>query len=401
MPQVKPENIESFARIKVIGIGGSGNNSIGRMIEADIKGVEFVAINTDAQQLHYSKAASKIHIGKNLTRGLGAGMNPEIGRQAAEESREEIYEVVKDTDMVFVTCGLGGGTGTGAAPIVAEAARDAGVLTVAIVTRPFSFEGDRRGKIALQGLANLSDKVDTLLTIPNDRIFNIIDENTPLTNAFGIVDDVLRQAVQGISDLITLPGIINLDFADVRAIMQNAGVAMMGVGVSSGDDRAIEAAKAAINSPLLELSIDGARGVLFNVSGNESEDVKLAEVNRAAKAITESIDSDAKVIFGTSHDPSLNKGEFKVTVIATGFDQEKQERMQTAPNMDEEPYEPSYSGEDSPTDTPETPTEDTSEPQEDLNFNINPIESEEESEFEIPAFIRKKIKKVDETEEVE
>ncbi|MDP3957304.1 MAG: cell division protein FtsZ [bacterium] len=317
MAEIKPD-IETFAKIKVVGVGGSGGNGITRMIDAKIKGVEFVAINTDAQALHNSKAQEKIHIGKNLTKGLGAGMNPEIGRQAAEENRDEIQEVLKGADMVFVTCGLGGGTGSGAAPIVAETAKELGALTVGVVTKPFAFEGSQRRAIADEALENLKDRVDTLITIPNDKLLTIIDRKTTLVNAFRIVDDVLRQGVQGISDLITKPGIVNVDFADVRAIMEDSGSALMGIGIASGDNRAVEAAKAAINSPLLELSIDGAKGVLFNISG--SSDLTMLEINEAASIITENIDPNAKVIFGAVTDDQIRKGEIQITVVATGFD---------------------------------------------------------------------------------
>ncbi|MCA9364775.1 MAG: cell division protein FtsZ [Candidatus Moranbacteria bacterium] len=317
MAEIKPD-IETFARIKVVGVGGSGSNAISRMFDANLKGVEYVAINTDSQALHHSKAAEKVHIGKNLTKGLGAGMNPEVGRQAAEENRDEIQEVLKGADMVFVTCGMGGGTGTGAAPIVAETAKELGALTVGIVTKPFSFEGAQRRRLADEGLAQLKDRVDTLITIHNDRLLTIIDRKTTLINAFRIVDDVLRQGVQGISDLITKPGIVNVDFADVRAVMEDSGSALMGIGVASGENRALEAARAAINSPLLELSIDGARGVLFNVTG--SSDVTMLEINEAANIITELIDPNAKVIFGAVSDDQVRKGEICITVVATGFD---------------------------------------------------------------------------------
>lgn len=320
MAEIKPP-VETFARIKVVGVGGSGGHGISRMIETKLKGVEFVAINTDAQDLHQNRAQEKVHIGKNLTKGLGAGMNPDVGRQAAEENREEIQEVLKGADMVFVTCGLGGGTGTGAAPIVAETAKELGALTVAVVTRPFSFEGAQRRAIADEGLENLKERVDTLITIPNDKLLQIIDKKTTLINSFKIVDDVLRQGVQGISDLITKPGIVNVDFADVKAIMSNSGSALMGIGLGSGENRAAEAARAAINSPLLELSIDGAKGVLFNVSG--CSDLTMLEINEAANIITESIDPNAKVIFGAVVDDSIKKGEIQITVVATGFDAEK------------------------------------------------------------------------------
>jgi cell division protein FtsZ len=261
MPQVKPQ-FETFARIKVVGAGGSGCNALTRMIESRIHGVEFIAVNTDAQSLHSSNAPVKIHIGKSLTKGLGAGMNPEIGRQAAEDTKEEIMSALKGADMVFIACGLGGGSGTGSAPVIADIARDLGALTVAVVTKPFMFEGLQRSRIAEEGLNILRDKVDSLITIPNDRLLSIIDRKTPLMESFAIVDDVLRQGVQGISDLITIPGLVNVDFADVKAVMSNSGSALMGIGRASGEDRAIEAAKMAINSPLLEISIDGARGVL-------------------------------------------------------------------------------------------------------------------------------------------
>lgn len=307
-----------FARIKVVGVGGSGGNGITRMIDSNIKGVEYVTINTDAQALHHSKASEKVHIGKNLTKGLGAGMNPEVGRQAAEENRDEIQEVLKGADMVFVTCGLGGGTGSGASPIVAETAKELGALTIGVVTKPFSFEGAQRRAIAMEALENLRDRVDALITIPNDKLLSIIDKKVTLVNAFKVVDDVLRQGVQGISDLITKSGVVNVDFADVRAILEDSGSALMGIGIASGENRAAEAAKAAINSPLLELSIDGAKGVLFNVSG--SSDLTMLEINEAANIITESIDPNAKVIFGAVVDDQIRKGEIQITVVATGFD---------------------------------------------------------------------------------
>ena len=316
MPSVKPD-IETYARIKVVGVGGGGGKAVTRMIDNKINGVDFITINTDAQDLHFTKARSKIHIGKNLTKGLGAGMNPELGRQAAEENRDEIHESLKGADMVFLTCGLGGGTGSGASPIIAEVARDSGALTIGVVTKPFNFEGVQRSRIADEAWNHLRDRVDALITIPNDRLLAVIGKDTSLLSAFGICDDVLRHAVQGISDLIVTPGIINVDFADVRAIMADTGSALMGVGYGSGEERALAAAKAAINSPLLDISIEGARGVLFNVSGGP--DLTMWEINEAARVITESIDRDAKVIFGAVHDERLKKGEIKITVIATGF----------------------------------------------------------------------------------
>lgn len=316
MQQVKPD-VESFARIRVVGVGGSGANAVNHMIASKVRGVEFIAINTDAQDLHHADAKRKIHIGKNLTRGLGAGMNPEVGKRAAEETKEEILEALKSSDMVFITGGMGGGTGTGAAPVIARAAREAGALTVGVVTRPFSFEGQQRARIAEQGLDELSKEVDALIVIPNDRLLAVVNRDTSIKNAFAMCDDILRQAVEGISDLITMPGIINVDFADIRAVMENAGSALMGVGLSSGEKRAEEAAKAAINSPLLEISITGAKGVLFAIAGGD--DLGMLEVQDAAKVITESIDQNAKVIFGAVRDEKLKKNEVKVTVIATGF----------------------------------------------------------------------------------
>lgn len=316
MPQLKPD-IETYARIKVVGVGGGGGKAVTRMIDHKIAGVDFVTINTDAQDLHGTKARTKIHIGKNLTKGLGAGMNPEVGRQAAEENRDEIHETFKGADMVFLTCGLGGGTGSGGSPIIAEVARDAGSLVIGVVTKPFAFEGTQRARIADDAWQKLRDRVDALITIQNDRLLDVINKETSLIHAFTMCDDVLRQAVKGISDLITMPGIINVDFADVNAIMKDAGSALMGVGYGTGEDRAVAAAKAAVNSPLLDISINGARGVLFNIAGGS--DLTMWEVNEAAKVITESIDRDAKVIFGAVHDDSLKKGELKITVIATGF----------------------------------------------------------------------------------
>ncbi len=320
MGEIKTD-VETFARIKVVGVGGGGGNAISHMIDANLKGVEFVAVNTDAQALHHSKAVDKVHIGKSLTKGLGAGMNPEIGRQAAEESREELLAVLKGSDMVFITAGMGGGTGTGAAPVVAEVAQEIGALVTGVVTRPFSFEGSQRRIIAEQGLQALKERVDSIITIPNDRLLSIIDKKTSLVNSFKIVDDVLRQGVQGISDLITKPGIVNVDFADVRAVMANSGSALMGIGIASGDDRATKAAKAAVNSPLLELSVDGAKGVLFNVNGGD--DITMLEISEAANIITESIDPEARVIFGAVSDPeTIKEGEIQITVVATGFDLE-------------------------------------------------------------------------------
>src|SRR3989344_2482787 len=316
MPKIN-QAIESFARIMVIGIGGSGKNAINHMINSKVKGVSFICMNTDTQDLHHSLAEKKIHIGKNLTKGLGAGMNPEIGKKAAEETKSEIQDVIKGADMMFVACGMGGGTGTGAAPIVARAAKEQGILTVAVVTKPFFFEGNHRMKIAEKGIEDLAKEVDAIIIIPNDKLIQIADKNTNFKDAFSSCDNVLRQAVEGISDLITTPGIINVDFADIKAVMKDAGSALMGIGNASGEKRAEKAAIAAINSPLLEISIHGAKGVLFAISGGD--DLTIHEIQEAAKIITESIDKDAKVIFGTIHDEKLKKGELKVTVIATNF----------------------------------------------------------------------------------
>jgi len=306
-----------FARIKVVGVGGSGSHAVNRMVESKIKGVEFVAINTDAQDLHYCDAPSKVHIGQTTTRGLGAGADPELGKKAAEENKEDIYNALKDADMVFVTYGAGGGTGTGAGPIVAEIARELGALTVAVVTKPFFFEGSQRGRIADTGLSDLGKEVDALIVIPNDRILGVVDKNVTFKAAFAMCDEILRHAVEGISDLITTPGIINVDFADIRAVMQDAGSALMGIGSGTGERRAQDAATAAINSPLLDLSINGARGVLFAIAGGE--DLMMHEIQEAAKIITESVDKDAKIIFGAIQSDKLKKNEVRITVIASGF----------------------------------------------------------------------------------
>lgn len=316
MEQIKTD-VESFARIRVVGVGGSGGNAVNHMVTEKVKGVEFIAINTDAQDLHHSLAKRKIHVGKNLTRGLGAGGNPDMGRRAAEETREEIANAIKGSDMIFITCGMGGGTGTGASAVVAKIARESGALTVGVVTKPFLFEGQERMRLAMQGIEELKREVDALITVPNDRLLAIVDRETTVRNAFALCDNVLKQAVEGISDLITMPGIINVDFADIRSVMENAGSALMGVGLSSGEKRAEEAARAAINSPLLEVSITGAKGVLFAVAGGD--DLGMLEIQDAARVITESIDPHAKVIFGAIRDDKLKKNEVRVTVIATGF----------------------------------------------------------------------------------
>lgn len=317
MAEIRPE-IETFARIKVIGVGGGGGAAVERMIRSKIHGIEFVVVNTDAQALHYSSATQKIHIGRETTRGLGAGADPGVGRKAAEESENEILNIFKGTDMAFVTFGAGGGTGTGAGPLIAAAAKESGALVVGIVTKPFTFEGEKRKRAAESGIAELKENVDTLITIPNDRLLQMIDRKTSLLDAFSIVDDVLQQGVQGISDLITVPGLINLDFADVKAIMSEAGSALMGIGRAHGENRAIEAAKQAIDSPLLEVSVEGAKGVLFNISG--SRNMTMHEIDEAAKTITDAVDPDANIIFGAVLDESL-EDDIKITVVATGFEQ--------------------------------------------------------------------------------
>ncbi len=362
MPAQKRDNSfmsdDVFARIKVVGVGGGGSHAINRMVESKIKGVEFVAINTDAQDLHYCDAQFKVHIGETTTRGLGAGSDPELGKKSAEENKEDIYNALKDADMVFVTYGAGGGTGTGAGPIVAEIARELGALTVAVVTKPFSFEGLRRKKLAEEGIEELRSKVDTLIVIPNDRLLQVIDKKTSLFDAFSVVDDVLRQGIQGISDLITQHGMINVDFADVKSIMANSGSALMGIGRGTGDSRTLEAAKQAIDSPLLELSIDGAKGILFNITGGP--DLGMYEIDEAARIITEAADPDANIIFGAVIDEAM-QGEVKITVVATGFD-EASLAMGAGRKRTEQRRATTDSQEESP------------------------------EELDVPAFIRKKIK---------
>lgn len=379
--------LANFANIKVVGVGGSGGSGLSRMINSKLRGIEFIAVNTDAQALAFNEAPIKIQIGKETTRGLGAGADPELGRKAIEENKEEVYEALKGADMVFVTCGMGGGTGTGAAPFVADIAKELGALTVGVVTKPFSFEGQRRKKIAELGIAEMKEKVDTLITIPNDRLLQVIDKKTSLFDAFGVVDDVLRQGVQGIADLIIYHGLINVDFADVKAIMSDAGSALMGIGHGTGDNRAIEAARAAIDSPLLELSIDGAKGILFNITGGP--DLGMYEIDEAAKAITEAADPDANIIFGAIIDEAM-QGEVKITVIATGFDSEQskmQRKVYSAP-------------ESSSSDIPasqiirrnEKSFFSTSEPEPIRKPIEEKLSEEDDDELEVPAFIRRKLK---------
>jgi cell division protein FtsZ len=426
MPEIKPD-IETFANIKVIGVGGSGGSAINRMIASKIRGVEFIAVNTDIQALHHSLATKKLHIGQNTTRGLGAGMDPEVGLRAAEESINDIKEALKGADMVFITCGMGGGTGTGAGPKIAEIAKEMDILTVAVVTRPFIFEGLERKQNADLGYERMVEAVDTIITIPNDRILQIIDRKTALLDAFEIADDVLRQGVQGISEIITVPGLINVDFADVRAIMANRGSALMGIGRGQGENRAAEAAKAAIASPLLEVSVDGARGILFTICGGSN--LGMYEVSEAAKVITQSADPHAKVIFGAIIDETM-KDEVKVTVVATGFDSRPQMRSKAvlasgtympskAPEVVERvPFSPrpvsaQTQQRDAFQPTPVTaqrpvtpaPAERQPHVQPPQYAPVNdvrpstpassvppvPMKSQEEEELEIPAFIRKKM----------
>jgi len=401
MAEVKPE-IETFAKIKVVGVGGGGGSAINRMIENGIRGVDFVAINTDIQALHYNKASEKIHIGKSVTKGLGAGMNPDLGKGAAEESQNEIREALKGCDMVFVTCGLGGGTGSGASPIVAQVARDLGALTVAVVTRPFIFEGGQRKNIADRAFADLADKVDTIITISNDKLLQVIDKRTSLLEAFAIADDVLRQGVQGIAEIITVPGVINADFADVKAVMANAGSALMGIGQASGENKAIEAAKAAINSNLLDMSIDGARGIVFTITGGP--DLSMNEVSDAAKVITSAADEDAKIIFGAVIDEKM-KDQIKITVVATGFDGKSKSGIKTElksytpnPFIESENEKDSSVGSalwgDKKAKVPtikNIPLKPLVEKKPEVSPQSSPEEKEEDDDLSVPAFIRKKM----------
>ncbi len=366
------------ARIKVVGLGGGGGNAVSRMRRDFFRGVDFIAMNTDAQDLELCNAKRKIHVGQNLTKGLGTGMNPELGRQAAEENRAEIVESLKGSDLVFITAGLGGGTGSGMIPVVAEAAKELGALTIAVVTKPFSFEGAQRSRIAQEAIAKLKDKVDTLIVIPNDRIFTVINKDTPLVKAFEVVDDVLKDSVLGIADLIAMPGIINVDFADVKAIMQEAGTALVGIGISSGQDRSMKAVGDALSSPLLEISIEGAKGVLFGVSGNR--DLKMSEINDIARTIAESIDSNAKVIFGAYHDNKLKAGQLKVTIIATGFNGHSvQKALPTSTLFSAVPVV-------------EKDLKESLSLTEDKNRNQKPVQQKKNSNdvWDIPTFLRKK-----------
>lgn len=395
MPEVKPSEIQTFASIKVVGVGGAGGSAVNRMKDAGLAGVQFIAMNTDAQALHNSKADVKIHLGHTITNGLGAGADPTTGEAAAKESRDEIREAIEGADMIFVTIGAGGGTGSGAGPVVAEVARELGILVVGVATKPFSFEGEKRRQNAEWAIAQLGRQVDTLITIPNDRLLQTIDRRTPLLETFKIADDVLRQGVQGISELITEHGLINLDFADVKAIMSNAGSALMGIGRASGDDRAIQAAQQAIESPLIEVSIDGAKGVLFNVTGGY--DMSMSEIQEAAEIITSAVSPDANIIFGATLKPEL-EDELIITVIATGFDsayfQEQAEQLS-----------PSTIGNSSPSVVPVV----SDEAVDAINMDLDQSEAaatfaeettsdiwsnppEEDDESDTPAFLRRRKK---------
>lgn len=386
-PAQKKKLSSPFTRIKVVGVGGGGSNVISRMMESDrIRGVEYIAINTDAQDLDYASAHRKIYIGKALTKGLGAGMNPEIGKQAAEENRSEIGEAIEEADIVFVTAGLGGGTGSGAGPVVADIAKEKGILTIGIVTKPFSFEGAQRMTIAQEALGKFKEKVDALVVIPNDRVFSLIDKETSVVRAFGYIDDVLRHAVQSLAELINMPGLINVDFADVKTILRDAGQTLVGIGSAAGQDRSMKAVNAALNSPLLEISIDGARSVLFSIAGGR--DIKMTEVNDIAKAISTNLDTNARVIFGAYHDRSMKDKSIKVTVIATGFNGVFQTRMAT-PTLfvaNEPPMMSKHhvSGPSEPKEKPVSSGEKEKPPKQ------TPQEAEEA--WEIPAFLRKKKK---------
>lgn len=411
MPEIKPE-IETFAKIKVVGVGGSGGEAVNRMITAKIKGVEFISVNTDVQALNKNSAKKKIHIGQLTTRGLGAGMDPDIGYQSAQENINEIREALKGADMVFVTCGLGGGTGSGGSHVIASVAKELGALVVAIVTKPFGFEGAQRMEIAERAHNQLMDSVDTIITIPNDKILQIIDKKTPMMEAFKIVDDVLRQGIQGISEVITVPADINVDFADVKSIMFSAGSALMGIGQASGENRAIEAAKKAIHSPLLDISIDGAKGILFTIAGGK--DMAMSEVDEAAKIITETADPNARIIFGTLVDENL-KDKIRITVIATGFAGSSATKQSSQDNgyklsgfFSSKAIKDKPSLSESKDDKPKRVKEEMEqrsklEPKQTKEYKEENIEQEnrplikpddfsEDEDLEVPAFIRRKMK---------
>ena len=389
------KKMDGITKIKGVGVGGCGGNGVTRMMMGDRpRGVEFVAINTDKQDLDYTLAHKKLYIGKALTRGLGAGMNPEIGKQAAEENRSEIGEMLEGADIIFLTAGMGGGTGTGATPVIAEIAREKGILTLAVVTKPFSFEGTQRMTIAQDGINRLRDKVDSLVIIPNDRIFTIIQKDTPVTKAFSYIDDVLKQAVHALSELINMPGIINVDFADIKSILKEAGTTLIGIGTASGQDRGIKAVGAAINSPLLEVTLDGAKGVLFSIAG--SRDLKMSEINDVAKAISANLDSGAKVIFGAYYDRSLKDKAIKVTVIATGFNGMFSEKR-AVPNLFMIGESPKNAAESSNKKESESKKQAVVEIFEETNQGeierpMRENKTEKQEPWEIPTFLRKKKK---------
>lgn len=389
MPEIKPD-LDSVAKIKVVGVGGGGNSALNRMVQSKVKGVDFIALNTDAQALFNSLATTKLNIGKTITKGLGAGMDPELARRSAEESQNEIKDLLKGANMVFITAGMGGGTGTGAAPVVASVARELGALTIAVVTRPFSFEGSVRAQVAQSGIDELKKNVDAIITIPNDRILQIVDKKTTLVESFMLADEILKQGIQGISEIITNNGIVNVDFADVKRIMKNSGSALMGVGHASGENKAVDAAKSAINSPLLETSIDGAKGILFTVTGGPT--LSMNEVNEAAKVVTESADPNAVIIFGAIIDPTM-KDEIKVTAVATGFDMTNAERnaFASGTGLKKDLFKKDEKEE---FDTPAEWRSKKIEVEKGKN-TTNEVEEkakeEEDDESEIPAFIRKKM----------
>ena len=394
MPEVKPSEVQSFASIKVVGVGGAGGSAINRMKDAGLGGVQFIAMNTDAQALHNSKADVKIHLGHSTTNGLGAGADPTVGEAAANESRDEIRQSIEGADMIFVTIGAGGGTGSGAGHVVAEVARELGILVVGVATRPFSFEGEKRRLNAEWAINNLGLQVDTLITIPNDRLLQTIDRRTPLLETFKIADDVLRQGVQGISELITEHGMINLDFADVKAIMSNAGSALMGIGRASGENRAAQAAQQAIESPLIEVSIDGAKGVLFNVTGGY--DMSMAEIQEAAEIITNAVAPDANIIFGTTLKPEM-EDELVITVIATGFDSEAFHLREVSLDQMPQPVEQSSSEQvddemvkNIDLELNESDAAETFASDDETNIWTEP--NEEEEDYDTPAFLRRRKK---------
>jgi cell division protein FtsZ len=390
LPKFADNEPINVARIKVVGVGGGGNSAVDRMVNARIRGVEFIAINTDLQALASAQAPTKVQIGKETTGGLGSGADPDKGRQSVEENKEDVYEVLKNSDMVFVTSGMGGGTGSGAGPVVAAIARELGSLTVGVVTKPFTFEGSRRREVAEKAIEELKENVDTLIVIPNDKLLQVIDKKTTMLDAFAVVDDVLRQGIQGIADLITIPGIINVDFADVKTIMQDAGSALMGIGRAKGENRAIEAARAAIDSPLLDLSVEGAKGILFNITGGQ--DMSMYEIDEAAKTITEAAHPEANIIFGAMVDESM-QGEIKITVIATGFGDERPKKREEAKQGftltslaelgNEDNKEEEMVNNEPFVRKPELKEEEPEEVEEEV---------EAAEDYEVPAFIRRKLK---------